>query len=196
MKSFITLVVILMCAIPVFAQEETLVGEEFHSGGFGGPEVKIGPLLGTTGVFVGGRGGWIINHTFVIGGGGYGLVNDIPVKDVLFNGQQAYLNFGYGGLHLEYIANSDMLVHYSIQLLVAGGGVQYRERNTDGWDEHNSDAVFVLEPSAAVEINVTSFFRLGLGASYRFVTGTETCGLTNKDLSNATGMITLKFGTF
>ncbi len=186
---------IVLLTIPVLAQEETLIGEEFHSGGFGGPEVKIGPMLGTTGVFVGGRGGWIINHTYVIGGGGYGLANDVRVKDITINGQPAYLGFGYGGLFLEVIGNSDKLIHYTIGLMIAGGGVEYRDSLYD-WNDHNWDAVFVLEPAVSVEMNITSFFRLGLGASYRFVSGVNTYGLTNKELSNATGTIILKFGTF
>ncbi len=195
MKPLMFVVAILLLTVSVFAQEETLISEEFHSGGFGGPEVKLGPMLGTTGVFVGGRGGWIINHTFVIGGGGYGLVNDVRVKDILIDGQPAYLNFGYGGMHLEVIGNSEKIVHYSVQILIGGGGIEYRD-STNSWRDRNSDAVFVLEPAASVEINITNFFRFGLGASYRYVSGVNTPGLSNSDLSNATGTITLKFGTF
>ena len=44
-----------------------------------------------------GRGGWIINHTFVIGGGGYGLANNIRSSDAqsfIFPHGETYLNFG------------------------------------------------------------------------------------------------------
>jgi hypothetical protein len=189
------LCIIALLTVPAFGQEETLIGSEFHSGGYGGPEVRIGPMLGTSGVFVGGRGGWVINHTFMIGGGGYGLVNDVRVKDITIGGQPAYLGFGYGGMCLEFTGNSEKLIHYTIGVMIGGGGVEYRD-SLYNFKDHNWDAVFVLEPSLGVEMNVTNFFRLGLGASYRYVSGVNTFGLTNKELSDATGTITLKFGTF
>jgi hypothetical protein len=195
MKSFIVLCIIAVFTIPAFGQDETLIGTEFHSGGYGGPEVRIGPMLGTTGVFVGGRGGWVINHAFMIGGGGYGLVNDVRVKDITMDGQPAYLGFGYGGLFLEYIGNSEKLIHCTVGMLIGGGGVDYRD-SLYSYRDQDWDAVFVLEPCLGVEMNVTSFFRLGLGASYRYVSGVKTFGLTNKELSDVTGTITLKFGTF
>jgi hypothetical protein len=195
MKLFMVLCIIAVFALPAFGQDETLIGAEFHSGGYGGAEVKIGPMLGTTGVLVGGRGGWVINHTFMIGGGGYGLVNDVRVKDIDVYGRPAFLGFGYGGLYLEYIGNSEKVVHYTIGMMIGGGGIEYRD-SLKTFKDHNPDAVFVLEPSLSVEMNVTSFFRLGVGASYRYVSGVNTIGLTNKELSDVTGTITLKFGTF
>ncbi len=195
MRKLALLLIFMLAITPVFAQEETLIDEEFISGGFGGPELRVGPVLGTTGVFVGGRGGWLINHTFVIGGGGYGLVNDVKVNNVMFGNEQAYLNFGYGGLHLEYIGNPNKLIHYSIQALVGGGGVEYRRR-MGGSEGDMSDGVFVLEPGLSAELNVSPFFRIGAGVSYRYVSGVQTLGLTDKDLSGANGFLTLKFGTF
>ena len=195
MRSLLAFSMVILLAVPAFAQEETLLDTEIQSGGYGGPEVKISPMLGATGILVGGRGGWMINHAFMIGGAGYGLVNDIRVNNVTVNGRPAFLGFGYGGLALEYTGNYEKLVHYTVGLMIGGGGVEYRDSIYNFHDE-NWDAVFVLEPSVGVEMNITTFFRFGVGVSYRYVSGVNTFGLTNKDLSNATATITLKFGTF
>ncbi|NIN69246.1 MAG: hypothetical protein GTO63_32105, partial [Anaerolineae bacterium] len=57
------------------AQEpETLIEGDVRHGGFGGPVVKFTEVNNEFGVLVGGRGGWIINDSFVLGAGGYGLV--------------------------------------------------------------------------------------------------------------------------
>ncbi|KPK81198.1 MAG: hypothetical protein AMS25_07250 [Gemmatimonas sp. SM23_52] len=91
------LVLFLALASSAAAQERTLLGRGFHSGGFGGPVVKFSEVDGDFAVFVGARGGWIINHMFVLGAGGYGLVNEI---DIGFPGPRD-IEFGYGGVELE-----------------------------------------------------------------------------------------------
>lgn len=63
-------------------------------------------------------------------------------------------------------------------------------------DNNNADLFFVVEPGANVDINVTSFFRLGIGASYTFVSGVSFEGLRNSDFIGASGVITFKFGKF
>ncbi len=56
--------------------------------------------------------------------------------------------------------------------------------------------VFVLEPAVNAELNVTTWFRLNAGVSYRFVTGVTQVGLDNGDFSGPTATLTFKFGTF
>ena len=62
--------------------DQTLTGPYIESGGFGAPVVKMTSMMDEFAVLLGGRGGWILNRTFVLGGGGYGLVNDV-YTDVL-----------------------------------------------------------------------------------------------------------------
>jgi hypothetical protein len=45
-------------------------------------------------------------------------------------------------------------------------------------------------------VNVTGFFRVGLGASYRFVQDVDLVELRNEDVSGFSGVVTLKFGRF
>jgi len=172
-----------------FAQEETVLSGGIRSGGFGAPVVKFSEVNNSFAVFAGGRGGWIINSTFVIGGGGYGLSNDI-VPDETSSPFDPFrrIDMGYGGLELEYIGMSDKLVHYSVYVLIGGGGVSYQGPISDGF--------FVLEPAANVEVNLTRWFRINGGVGYRFVSGVELPGLTNSDLSAFAGSLTFKFGSF
>jgi len=190
-------IVLLLCfiSLPLLAQEETLIGGEMESGGFGGPVVKFGSINGESGIFVGGRGGWIINHTFILGGGGYGLTNDVKAK-VLGPYGQRYLNFGYGGVELEYIAQSDKLIHLSVMTLIGGGGVGWKDESIRSGMNGDTDAFFVIEPAAQMNLNITKYFRLSAGVSYRYVSGVNSPVATNADLSGPAGVLTFRFGKF
>lgn len=196
----IILLLIMAAALPGFAEETLFDGKIHDSGGYGGPVVRftqIGPHS-DLGVVVGGRGGWIVNHSFILGGGGYGLVTDHDPADWETNFQNDYrLNIGYGGLFLGYIHQSDQLLHFTVETLIGWGGVNYSQFDEDYDDsDYNGDSFFVLEPGASVEVNVTDFFRVGVGATYRYVQGVDYHALSNQDLSGLTGQIEFKFGSF
>ena len=129
-------------------------------------------------------------------------MNDIEADNasVAYWGNKPYINFGYGGLELEYIIQSDRLIHSSVCMLIGAGGVSYRHEllDDDSWDEWNSpsDAFFVFEPSANVELNIISFFRINAGVSYRFISGANLDDLKNNDLAGPSATLTLKFGKF
>ncbi len=199
MKTLIQLTVLsLFLCFQIFAQEQTLVGNgEMSNGGFGGPVIKYTQIKNEPAVLVGGRGGWIINHTFIIGGGGYGLANQIE-SDYITDYSKPYIDFGYGGFELEYIIQSDQLVHFSIYTLIGAGGVNYRADSHNSWEDWNysSDEFFVLEPALNVEVNIASFFRINAGASYRYISGVNYDNLKNEDFSGFSGVLTLKFGSF
>jgi hypothetical protein len=184
MKRLLLPALLLALATPGLAQERTLIGSGIESGGFGAVTVKFSEFADDFAVFAGARGGWIINHSFVLGAGGYGLTNDI---DMGLTGTRD-VEFGYGGLELEYIHNWNKLAHFTVYLLIGGGGLS--------GPAVTEEAVFVLEPALNGELNVTDYFRLHAGAGYRFVTGVDTPGLEGSDLSAVCGQITLKFGAF
>ena len=55
---------------------------------------------------------------------------------------------------------------------------------------------FVLELSADANLNVTRFFRIAAGASYRYVSGLKSVITTTIDLSELSAILTFKFGKF
>ena len=112
--------------------------------------VRIGGINNGAAVFVGYRGGWVINRTFSLGGGGYGLISD-----VYFSGNK--LKMGYGGLDLEYKINPDEIVHFTVRSLIGLGGIELMGVGQESF--------FVHEPGVNQELNVTSFFKLNGGVS-------------------------------
>ena len=137
-------------------------------------------------VFAGGRGGWIINHAFVLGAAGYGLTNDIRF---FAGGPPRQFDFGYGGLDLEAIIGSDRLIHATVNAMIGGGGITPLSGEP-------TDAVFVLQPQANIDLNVTTFFRMSLGGGYRYVAGVDYPGLTGSMFSSLFGALVFKFGKF
>jgi hypothetical protein len=192
---------------PTLNREKTLIGEELESGGYGGLEIKTGSVRGENAMMVGARGGWIINHTISIGGGGFGIVTnhiieDYEVSDPNDYDTTVYLNGGYGGLFIEYINSSNSLIHFTINTLIGAGGVNYSgkmkfepEKGSD-WKSHETSPFFVIEPGATVDINIASFFRMGFCASWRFVDGVDLPGTGDDDISSFSGSVIFKFGKF
>jgi hypothetical protein len=200
----ISLLLFISLASSAFAQEQTLFDGNLESGGFGGPVVKFTQIQKEFGLMVGGYGGWLINHQFMIGGGGFGIATEHKASAEAMNHyafpRTMYLEMGYGGGMLEYIFMPNSLLHGYFNVLIGAGAVSFRESHYDWneFDDHRgSDAFFVVEPSINAELNLTTWMRLGAGVSYRYVTGIdELVGIANSDLSGPSGSITLKFGSF
>src|ERR1035437_9140223 len=94
-------ILLLIIGTVIYAQEETLIGqEEITTGGYGAPVIKFTSINSQFGVLVGARGGWILDHSITLGVGGYGLVNDVNENS---DERSPLLNFGYAGFDLGYI---------------------------------------------------------------------------------------------
>ena len=75
------------------------------------------------------------------------------------------------GLELEYILNTNSLVHYSLYTLIGGGAAKY-VKDVGPVTQSNEQAgetsfMFVLEPAINGELNITNWFRFNAGVSYR-----------------------------
>jgi len=175
------------------SRDETLVDSHIDHGGYGGPRIGYTRIAGSDAMWVGGEGGWIINHHIIIGGAGYGLVTQQPAPGALAATDD--LSLGYGGLLLKYTVLPHHLVHATFGTLIGAGGVGSHPRS-GGDSRGGADSFFVLEPDAAVELNVVEHVRAGLALSYRWVTGVQKAGLGNGDLSGFTSSLVLKFGKF
>ncbi|MCD4813630.1 hypothetical protein K8S19_08060 [bacterium] len=178
-------------------------GRITSNGGYGTAGYKPTRIDGETGHMIGGRGGWIINHSLMIGGAGYNLADSQIQRE--FDGEMKKLHFGYGGIELGYTFFSDQLIHLVVHTLFAGGGIGtldkvYADEDEDGNKKHTwegpVDTVFVVEPMIYAELNVTEWFRVCLGGGYRHVEGCELKGVSNQDLSGASAELLFKFGYF
>jgi len=191
---------------PADDEPRTLVGNHPSIGGYGGVEVKSTPIMGTTSALVGGQGGIVLGHRFVLGGAGYGLTTPIDIPQVLqTNGASTRMAFGYGGVRLAYILVPRSLFHTGFAVLVGGGGVgwnaatggyAYEDGEWKATTKARSDAFFVVEPQVEVEMNVHKFVRVALTGSYRFVRGIQTDGLKDSDFRGASFGGVVKLGMF
>ena len=177
------------------AQEKTLLSGETSNGWYGGFFTKFGPVNGGSGIYMGGQAAWMINHQIGIGGKGYGIVNELAVKDL----QNIKLEFGCWGALLEYHIAPLNLVHVSINSMIGAGGVrysvidyQYPHDDVD-WSD---DGFFVFEPGINLDLHVHKNFRVGGGISYRIVNGVNYADLKNADLNGLSAEVALKFGIF
>jgi hypothetical protein len=223
MKKIITYLVVLLISLPLYSkspssqqdsshqefQMETLLagkGEKIDHGGFISAEAKYTQIKSKeNGLALGGRVGWIINHTFSIGLGGYGLVSSHELRnfDPTHPTDTFYIRTGWGGLNFQYTFLPKSLVHFTANALIGAGGA-YPTRSLNHMINHsdslnfdyNGSAFFVLEPGIGVEMNVTKYFRVELMANYRYITGLELKPLENKDLGGFSANLALKFGKF
>lgn len=208
-KHLTILILAFFFAYPVIAQHETLYSGKVESGWYVTPVFKVGQINGQTGYFLGGEGGWIFNHHFVVGAKGYMLVNPFEPKGL----QNISVGFGGGGLLLKYIVQPNRLIHFDIESMIGAGGVYNDVKNYS--KPHNpidytGDACFILEPGFNVVLNVTESLHISAGASYRFTNrinydpgdshqhaderNYET--LTDSDLSGLSAQITIQYGKF
>ena len=168
--------------------------------GFGTFEMKLTPIADKTSLFIGATGGVNVNKYFMLGVAGYGLASgtvisgEVPPKDLRLNG-------GYGGLLVGFNIFPREVVHLSIPIIFGVGKMYITDpdffQDTSDSDYTIEKSTFmVVEPGAYLEFNVTSFFRLGIGGSYRYVQGLSLTNLTDGQLLGWAINLNLKFGSF
>lgn len=193
MKNILIIIcLMLFCMIKIHAQEEeiqTLFGDRpLEITGFGGPFMNFSVFNKEFAYMMGGGGGIIINN-FMIGGYGIGLANTL-----YFDNSDEEISFGHGGFWLGYQLIPDKLVHPVIQVQLGWGGLNSKDRY--GELINNLDKLFIITPILEVEMNITRFFRIGLGGSYRIAAFTDNSILSAGDMSGPGVNLAFKFGWF
>lgn len=185
----IPLVLALLVGVSLTAQENkdemrTLFkksesGKGISHGGYGSFSIGYSQIDGKDAIQLGGRAAWIANHRFALGLAGYGFFNSIE-KDVtsIDDPSSYFLTGGYGGLFFEPIILPNSPVHVSFPIILGVGGVSAVQNNDWSSSHYNNkinyydtDAYLVAEPGVDIEFNIVKFFRLAVGASYRFTNG-------------------------
>lgn len=186
----LTLVPLLtLLSMPVFAKDALIDMQNARAGGYGGPVVTYGEIGSETAIMIGGEGAGTFttgNHSLLIGGAIYGLVNE-PQWDT-----DRKLDMGYGGLLLGYTHRPDAVVHVETKLLLGGGGVSLIDDGNSANDEDGS--FLVSEVSISAEANLTDFLEIGLGGAYRVVSDPNLDGISANDLAGPSIMLSFQFG--
>jgi hypothetical protein len=181
---------------------KTLLGRNKAGGGYGSFTTGYSSIDGYHAVLFGGRFSWIASHSIGIGIGATGFINEFHYEPAPVD-KDVFLTGGYGGLYIEPILFPRSPVHVSFPVLLGGGGISFISKDAAFNDNliEDSKAFLLIEPSAELELNLTKFFRLAFGASYRFPTqfdvglpGTYTIDV--ESLKTLSYTVTFKFGKF
>ncbi len=188
MKKLSLLIALLTCTIALSAQRtETLFGRNGlgFSGIWGAWSTNYSFYesgeQGNTAYINGGYGGLEFGNRVFVGWGGYDM-NDFVDLD---NGVQNF-KLKYNGPMLYIAPFAEKVVHPRLGALVGNG----RVRLSNG----TSDRVLVIQPSVGMEINVLSWFRLGLEGGYRFISNDNLPDLDSGDISSPFAQLDLRFG--
>ncbi len=180
---------------------KTLLGRNRAGGGYCAFTGGYSVIDNNHAVLFGGRFGWLASHSIGVGLGATGFINEFHYEPFL--DREVSLAGGYGGLYIEPILLPRSPVHLSFPVLFGAGGISYvsREASFNNNIVEDSEAFLIIEPAAELELNLTRFFRLSMGVSYRFPTSFDV-GLTGTPRANAESIkgmsytISLKFGKF
>lgn len=203
MKQLFILIFIGLGVLCASAQENTdnqistIFSKGRNNGGYGALSFEYTQIDGKDAFLMGARGSWIIDHSFAIGFGGKGFINDVNYDNWRYNNLDYNLAGGYGGLYLEPILAPRLPVHISFPVLFGVGAVAQVEDHHDWtYDNSRSDAFLVFEPAVELEFNMTRHLRLAGTIGYRFTSKIEMVN-TNSDVMEGTNIgLILKFGRF
>jgi hypothetical protein len=167
------------------------------SGHFGAPVVKITVLRDQAAVMLGGRGGWNITPSWVLGGGLYGTISEVDALDGAVADAPGPLDVRLDsfGFDLEHAAHSTAPTHLTLSAMIGGAAARYVKSGT-GEQHGESDFMFLLELAVGVERRVFEELHLNLAASYRMVAGVEQPGLSERDLQGPALSLAVKLGRF
>ncbi len=152
------------------------------------PEVKLTSISGEAAGLAGIQMGPMLSRTFYTGLGYYTLISNVESGQAGYDSLKAF-DLWYAGLTLDYTFFSTKLVHGSVGALFGGGHVS-AGLSAGGSENAN---LFVADPGVNLLVNVTKTMELGIGASYRFMQGSDIPGFSNSDLSGPTASLFVRW---
>ena len=183
-RSFLFVLSLLLSSTLSFGQrEETVLGERGwgFSGIWGGYHHQYTSYGNSDQFNRGGFFGFEFGKSLTVGWGNYRVTDP-------FNWQGAEnqrFDFKWNTFKLGYAFLPYKAIHPVVNFDFGRGKI-----NLSGAE----DRVFVMQPSAGVDINVFRWFRLGLEGGYRFVNDNDIAAIQDTHLSGAYGQASLKFG--
>jgi hypothetical protein len=168
-----------------FAQDQETVFEYSGlklTGIWGGPAYGLTPLGEDNVFYRGGFGGLEFNKSLFIAYASYWLDERVTIPE--YPNQR--LDFSYKGALLSYAYRSHKTVHPKVSCLIGGGKIDL--------ENEDDDNVFILQPSAGVEINVFKWWHIDILGGYRIVTNTDLVNLSDQTMSAFQAEVKLRFG--
>ncbi len=208
MKKMMLLLLLATTCSVAFSQDEnrnntiqTIFSGNGNNGAYGAFSIGYTQIDGRDALISGGRGAFIVDHSFAIGIAGYGFVNNLDYHNYYNGGSlDKYLAGGYGGILLEPIIAGTMPVHLSFPVLIGMGGVayfdEYGRQYFDFYENADRDVFFVVEPAVEVEFNLVRFFRAAAFVSYRLTSNIDLPEISPDVLKGLNVGMTFKFGKF
>jgi len=193
MKKIAIFLLLMLSAGMILAQEndnmETIFNKPEKIRGYLGPIINITTLDGENAYMQGFNAAAIINDHLIVGFYNLNLENNIFSNNDEYVGD--ILDFEHRGLLLGYIFMPKKAIHFSASLQTGRG---YIDMYNESIDDKN---VFILTPGIEAEFNITKFFRIGIGANYRFAMEVDQFdNYDNEDFSAPGGFVSFKFGWF
>lgn len=190
---------------PKDEEVKSLLSQKNDLNAFGAADLKVGDFKGERGLLVGAYGGFVINRRYLFGVAGYGLVTNVEFEGLVPGATETKnlnLHGGYGGILIGGMIAHKELIHISIPIVLGAGSFEVVDKDffinnpADSEFTIENTVFFVAEPGIELEFNITKYFRLGAGATYRYISGTELENVRDEDVSGTTAMISFRFGRF
>lgn len=185
-KSVFLVLTLLLSANGLFAQKEQTLFNSRHlglTGLWGGSKHQI-TSFGDNNKYSYVRGGFFgfeFGKALLIGWGHYDLKDEHKWDNI----ENQDFDLRWNPLMLAYGFKNYKAIHPQIGVDLGRGRVELGEQK---------DRIFVVQPTAGVEINVFRWLHLGLDGGYRFVTDSSIPSLGDQALSGWFGQASLKFG--
>lgn len=203
MRIFLIIVLCVFSSASLFSQEDedslliddtkTLLSDDISISGFGSLFFSYTELCNQKAYITGGGGALLFAGKFYIGGYGSGMLNDFIAKKGEYIDTK--LEFGHSGLWLGCFFLNDKLINPEVSVMAGWGSMSVK--NLSGYiNPDKYDGFSVVIPSAQINIRILQYFKIGVGASYRKVSGLSFSDYTGKEFSGPEIFMALKIGLF
>lgn len=195
--TLVSVVMLLLLAVEAVPQDLAHDQGAIERRYFGAPVVKWTAISDQAAVMFGGRGGWNVTPSLLLGAGLYATMTeaDAPEGAVPDAPGPLDVKFECFGLDLEYAARPTAPTHLTLGAFFGGAAARFVRDKTD--EQHGeTDFMLLVEPAAGVEQRITDWLHLNLAVSYRLVSGVEQPGLEHDDFNGAAAALAFKCGRF
>ena len=182
--SSVVLTVFLLATAAWAQREETLFGESGLklTGAWAGPVFGMSFFGDENAATRGFFWGLEFNDVILTGFGNERTFESVSLAD----GDVGKYDFKHRGFYVNFYPAKEKVIHPAFGFMMGNGEVK------DELD--NDDALFVVQPTAGIEINVFKWWKVGMDGGYRFVSRTDLPNIDNQDLSAFFINLRLRFG--